>query len=100
MKKTENCVNAKINHIHFHGDCLVFEFAKSKVHKKGENHIGPWNIHANPFKNVVVSSAIIIVVFLYPGVLKGYVPLSEGKSQCAQYATRFTKLVKQLKTWL
>ena len=30
MKRAENCVNAKINHIHFHCDCLVFEFAKSK----------------------------------------------------------------------
>lgn len=30
MKRAENCVDAKINHIRFENDCLVFEFAKSK----------------------------------------------------------------------
>ena len=34
MKRAKNCVNAKINHISFNGDYLVFELAKSKVHKK------------------------------------------------------------------
>ena len=34
MKGAEIFVNAKINHIHFHGDCLVFEFKKSKVIKR------------------------------------------------------------------
>ena len=36
MKRAENCVNAKINHIHFHGDCLVFYFEKSRGDQKGE----------------------------------------------------------------
>ena len=35
MKRAENCVNKRINHIHFHGDFLIFEFAKSKDHNKG-----------------------------------------------------------------
>ena len=35
MKRAENCVNNKINHIHFHGDFLIFEFAKSKDHNNG-----------------------------------------------------------------
>ena len=38
------------NHIHFHGDCLVFEFTRSKGHKKGENNLGPWHVYANPLK--------------------------------------------------
>ena len=50
MKGAENCVNAKINHVDFHSGCLVFEFEKYKGHKKGENHIGPWHVYANPSK--------------------------------------------------
>ena len=41
MKRVENCVNAKINHIYFEHDALVFRFAKSKGHQRGEKHIGP-----------------------------------------------------------
>ena len=48
MKRAENCTNAKINHILFRDDCLVFEFAKSKGHQKGEEHVGPWHVYANP----------------------------------------------------
>ena len=48
MKRVKNCVNAKINHIYFHGDFTVFEFSKSKVHQKGEKHLGPWNVYSNP----------------------------------------------------
>ena len=36
MKRAENSINAKINHIRFHGECLVFEFTKSKGHQKEE----------------------------------------------------------------
>ena len=50
MKRTENCVNSKINHIHFHGDCLVFEFLKSKGHQKGERNLGPWHVYENSSK--------------------------------------------------
>ena len=41
MKRAENCVNCKVNHISFVDDALVFQFAKSKGHQKGEQHIGP-----------------------------------------------------------
>ena len=50
MKRAENCVNCKINHISFQNDCLVFEFAKSKSHQRGKKHIGPWHVYANPHK--------------------------------------------------
>ena len=41
MKRAENCVNAKISHIHFHGEFPVSEFTKSKGHQKGEKNVGP-----------------------------------------------------------
>ena len=40
MKRAENCVNAKINHIYWNNDCLVFEFAKEKGKQKGDS-FGP-----------------------------------------------------------
>ena len=52
MKKAENCVKAKINHIHFHGDCLIFEYTKSKGHQKEEKNLGTWNGYANPSRGV------------------------------------------------
>ena len=64
MRRDENCVNAKINHIYFHGDCLVFELENYKGHKKGETHIGPWHVFIEIHQNVFVSSAIIIAVFV------------------------------------
>ena len=48
MKGVENCVNAKINLIHFHGDCLVFGFSKSKAHQKVEKHLDTWHVYSNP----------------------------------------------------
>ena len=62
MKRVENCVNAKINRILFHGDCLVFKFAKYKGHQRGEK-FSSLACLCKSIKNVFVSSAIIIVVF-------------------------------------
>ena len=48
MKRAGNCANTTVIHFHFHSDCLIFEFAKSKGYQKGENNLGPWHIYANP----------------------------------------------------
>jgi len=76
MKRAENCVNCKINHITFQNNCLVFEFAKSKSHQRGESHVGPWHVYANPhipWCCPVLSLAMYL--FSYPEVLKGDMPL-------------------------
>ena len=44
--------------------------------------------------------SLLLYLFCYPGVLKGDVPLFEGKSQYTQYAMQLTKPVKQLDTQL
>ena len=101
MKREENWVTVKINHIHFHGDCLVFEFEKSKGHQKGENNLGSWHVYANPSKMWLCPVlSLPRYLFCYPDVLKGDVPLFEGKSQFTRYATRLAKLVKKLDTRL
>ena len=50
MKRAENCVSCKVNHITFEDDCLVFRFTKSKGPQNGEEHVGPWHVYANPKK--------------------------------------------------
>ena len=101
MKRAENCVNSKLNHIHFHSDCLIFGFAKYKGHQKVENHLGSWHVYANP--SIMWLCPVLSLSrysFCYPDVLNGDVPLFEGKSQYTQYATWFMKLAKQLDTQL
>ena len=44
MKRAENLISCKVNYIDFEDDCLVFRFAKSKGHRDGEDHVGPWNV--------------------------------------------------------
>ena len=97
MKRAENFVNCKVNHISFHHDALVFEFAKSKSHQKGEKHIGPWHVYANPKKPwccLILSLACYI--FCCTEVLKGDMPLFEGKFQYSQFQKQFSTLVQSL----
>ena len=97
MKRAENCVNAKINHIYFRHDALVFDFAKSKGHQKGETHLGPWHIYANPLKPWMCPLlALSRYLFCYPEVLKGDMPLFEGNAQYNRYAMIYTKAIVDL----
>ena len=49
IKRAENSVGAKINHICFQNDSLCFRFDKSKGDQEGDQ-IGPWLLHANPLQ--------------------------------------------------
>lgn len=94
MKRAENCVNAQINHVYFDADSLVFEFAKSKGHQKGEKHLGPWHVYANPHKpHICPILAMARYLFTYPDVLKGNSRLFEGKNQYSRYLKRFHDLL-------
>jgi len=69
MKRAENCVNCKVNHIYFRHDSLVFSFAKSKGHQKGEKHVGPWHVYSNPFKSWICPVlALVWYIFSFPDV--------------------------------
>lgn len=101
MKRAENCANAKINHIRFEDDCLVFEFAKSKGHQKGEEHVGPWHVYANPFEPWLCPVlALARYLLCFPEVLRGEVSLFPGKdtSIYQRYAERFGKVVSGCST--
>ena len=95
MKRAENCVNAKINHIRFEEDCLVFEFAKSKNDQNGEVH-GPWHCYANPEKpHICIQLAMARYLFCFPDALQGDVPLFEGTNQYKRYSSRMLKLYSE-----
>ena len=82
MKRAEICVNAQINHIYFENDSLVFQFAKSKGHRKGEKHVGLWHLYSNPYK--LWLSPILALsryLFCYAEVLRG------GRSTFRRQAT-------------
>ena len=91
MKRAENCVGAKINHISFIDDALVFEFAKSKGNQTGDE-FGPWHVYANPNKPWMCPVlALSMYLFCYPDVLRGDAPLFEGNYQYRRYSTRLSK---------
>ena len=92
MKRAENCVNAQINHIYFRHDALVFEFAKSKGHQKGEDHVGPWHLFANP-TDPYICPVLSLSRYLATNidVMKGDMPLFEGTSQYDRYIGIFEK---------
>ena len=86
MKRAENCVDAKINHIRFENDCLVFEFAKSKSLPDGGDHVGPWHVYANPHEpHMCPVLALAKYLFTNVGILSGKSPLFEGESQYSRY---------------
>jgi hypothetical protein len=96
MKRSENCVNLKIQHIWFDNDALVIEFAKSKGHQGGEEHVGPWHIYANPlepWKFPVLSLGRYLLKF--SDSIKSNGSLFGGRSQYERYSKLFLKLIDE-----
>ena len=97
MKRAENCVNAKLNHISFMHDSMVFHFAKSKGHQNGESHVGPWHVYGNPQKPWLCPVlSLARYLFSYPDVLQGDVPLFEGERQYQRYLYIFHVLTEEI----
>ena len=81
MKRAENCVDCKINHITIRNDALVFEFAKSKGHQNGEEHVGPWHMYPNPEEpHLCLFMALARYLFTYPQLLNEDASLFQGTS--------------------
>ena len=94
MKRAENCVDCKINHITIRNDALVFQFAKSKGHQNGEEHVGPWHLYANPENpHICVVLSLARYLFTYPQLLKEDSSLFQGTSQYNRYAKLFLQLI-------
>ena len=81
----------------FHGECLVFEFVKSKGHQKGENYLGPLHVYTNLSKMWLCPFlSLSRYLFCCPDVLNGGVTLFKGTSHYTRYDMRLKKLVKHL----
>ena len=95
MKRAENVVDAKIIHTTFKNDSLVFQFAKSKMHKNGEYHVGTWHIYANPHDpHLFPVLELARYLFTYLEMLVNNISLFQGKSQYHQYSRMFLLLIK------
>ena len=96
MKRAENCVDCKISHITVKSDCLVFQFAKSKGHQNGEEHVGPWHVYANPLEpHLCVVLSLARYLFTYPQLLLNNTALFQGTSQYNRYAKLFSNMLKE-----
>ena len=94
MKRAENCVDCKINHITVRNDSLVFQFAKSKGHQNGKEHVGPWHVYANPGEpHLCVVLSLARYLFTYPQLLKEDASLFQGTSQYNRYAKLFLNMI-------
>ena len=101
MKRAENCVDCKINHITIRNDALVFEFAKSKGHQNGEEHVGPWHVYPNPEEpHLCLFMALARYLFTYPQLLNEDASLFQGTSQYNRYSKLFLQVVTDNKTEL
>ena len=81
VKRSENCVSCKVNHITFEDECLVFRFAKSKGHQDGEEHVGPWHVYANPKNpNLFPVLRMASYFFTYPHIMMNNALLFQGSS--------------------
>ena len=79
MKRSKNSVNMKVAQIRFHEDTLVFEFAKSKGIKGGEDHVGPWHVYANPLNLFICPLLALARCFLtFPKTLKTNATVFQG----------------------
>ena len=90
MKQAENCVNVQINHIYFQDDTLVFQFAKSKGHQMGEDHVGPWHVYSNPEKpHLCPFLSLSQYLFCFPATIKPNGRLFDGLNQYGRYLKIF-----------
>ena len=97
MKRTENCVDCKINHTTIRNDSLVFQFAKSK----GQEHVGPWHLYTNPEKpHLYIVLSLAKYLFTYPQFLKEDASIFQGASQYNRYAKLFLQLISDNKSEL
>ena len=101
MKRANNGVNCKINHITMRNDSLVFQFVKSKGHQNGEEDVGLWHVYANSEEpHVCVVQSLVQYLFTYPQLLREGASLFQGTLQHNRYAKLFLQMISNHKTEL
>ena len=70
MERGKNFADAKINHIFFKNDSLLFQFAKPEGNHNGETHVVPWQTYSNPHKpHLFDHFSLAKYIFTYPQLL-------------------------------
>ena len=71
MTRSENCVGAKIYHISFHQDALLFDYSKTKIYQEGTKNVDyPWHVYASPLEPIVCTVlALALYIILNPTIL-------------------------------
>jgi hypothetical protein len=94
MKRAENVVDCKIDHVWLENDSIIFQFAKSKGMQNGEDHVGPWHVYANPLRpEVCPFLAMARYLFTFPQVLSSNSSLFPGRSQYERFNDEFHSLL-------
>ena len=96
MARSENCAGAKIEHISFHQDALLFDFAKTKTDRERTKFFDhPWHVYSNYLEPVVCPVlALPRYIISNPIILDGNYNLFEGKSQYEIFNNIFNDVVK------
>ena len=95
VKWAENAIGAKINHIYFENDSLVFYFVKSKDNQEA-NHIGLWHAHTNPlWLYICPILSLARYVFLFPEIFSSGSKLFSKKNQYKRYISTFFNVLKE-----
>ena len=83
MARADNFVGAKVEHLSFHRDALLFGFSKTKIDQEGINHTDQsWHVYGNSLEAVVCPLlALVWYVFAHPSILTGRINAFEGNSQ-------------------
>ena len=86
MKRVENCVDSKINHVSIIDDALSIDFAKSKGNQDGEANQGPWHMYANASNpEICIFLALARYIFTFPEVISNGAAIFEGDGQYGRY---------------
>jgi hypothetical protein len=97
MKRSENCVHAKMIHIEFENDYLKFTFEKEKGKQHGDMH-GPWHCFANPKKpHICLVLAFARYIFAFPECLQEGKELFPGTAVYGRYSSRMLQLFYELR---
>ena len=95
MTRAENFVGAKVEHISFHRDTLLFDFSNTKINQEGIKNIDHlWHLYENNLELVVcplISLARCIIA--YPTIITGQRNLFEGHSQYERFNKIFNEVV-------
>ena len=97
MARADNVVSANVSHVEWHGDSLVFYFAKMKGAQEGECVLKPWHVYGNPLEpEICPLLAFSKYVLTHPGVLEsnGNNSLFPGNDQYRRFMGIFSKLLK------